>query len=93
MLAVVAATSLFVTGAVIYAYRSLSPPPPKLCGKPNGLPLTSPRIRLKDGRHLAYRERGVPKEMAKYKVILVHGFDSSKDIYLPMSQVHVFLLL
>ncbi|XP_048324025.1 uncharacterized protein LOC125420852 [Ziziphus jujuba] len=86
MLVVVAATSLFVTSVVSYAYRSLKPPPPKVCGKPNGPSVTSPRIRLSDGRHLSYRERGAPKDMAKYKVILVHGFDSSKDIYLPMSQ-------
>lgn len=82
-----AASSLLVSGVVIYAYRSLVPPPSKRCGTPNGPPVTSPRIRLSDGRHLAYKERGVPKEIAKYKVILVHGFDSSKDIYLPMSQV------
>ncbi|KAE8009665.1 hypothetical protein FH972_006089 [Carpinus fangiana] len=31
-------------------------------------------------------ERGVAKENAKYKVIVVDGFDSSKDIYLPLYQ-------
>ncbi|XP_040993521.1 uncharacterized protein LOC121240109 [Juglans microcarpa x Juglans regia] len=80
------AASLFLVGVVIYAYKSTKPPPPKICGTPNGPPITSPRIRLSDGRHLAYRERGVPKQNAKYKVIVVHGFDSSKDIYLPLSQ-------
>ncbi|GKU93849.1 hypothetical protein SLEP1_g7410 [Rubroshorea leprosula] len=81
-----AAASVLVAGFLVYAYRSIIPPPPKVCGSPNGPPVTSPRIKLKDGRHLSYRERGVPKENAKYKVILVHGFDSSKDIYLPLSQ-------
>lgn len=81
------AASLFLVGVVIYVYKSTKPPPPKICGTPNGPPITSPRIRLSDGRHLAYRERGVPKQNAKYKVIVVHGFDSSKDIYLPLSQV------
>ncbi|XP_030957406.1 uncharacterized protein LOC115979493 isoform X1 [Quercus lobata] len=80
------AASVLVVSAVIYVYRSVKPPPPKICGTPNGPPVSSPRIKLNDGRHLAYRERGVAKEHAKYKVILVHGFDSSKDIYLPLSQ-------
>ncbi|GLT68981.1 hypothetical protein SLA2020_411690 [Shorea laevis] len=80
------AASVLVVGIIIYAYRSTKPPPPKICGTPNGPAVTSPRIRLGDGRHLAYRERGVAKENAKYKVIVVHGFDSSKDIYLPLSQ-------
>ena len=42
---------------------------------------TPPRIKLRDGgQHLAYQERGVPKEKAKYKVIFSHGYDNSKDI-------------
>ena len=81
------AASVLVVSAMIYVYKSVKPPPPKICGTPNGPPISSPRIKLNDGRHLAYRERGVAKEHAKYKVILVHGFDSSKDIYLPLSQV------
>ncbi|KAF5447504.1 hypothetical protein F2P56_033055 [Juglans regia] len=80
------AASLFLVGVVIYVYKSTKPPPPKICGTPNGPPITSPRIRLSDGRHLAYRERGVPKQNAKYKVIVVHGYDSSKDVYLPLSE-------
>ncbi|VVA90483.1 unnamed protein product [Arabis nemorensis] len=40
----------------------------------------SNRVKLRDGRFLAYRENGVPKEEAKYKIILVHGFGSSKDM-------------
>ncbi|KFK43148.1 hypothetical protein AALP_AA1G086100 [Arabis alpina] len=39
----------------------------------------SKRVMLQDGRFLAYREIGVPKEEAKYKIILVHGFGSSKS--------------
>ncbi|CAK7329103.1 unnamed protein product [Dovyalis caffra] len=35
------------------------PPPPNICGLPGGPPVTSPRIKLGDGRYLAYRERGV----------------------------------
>ncbi|XP_028071030.1 uncharacterized protein LOC114273438 isoform X1 [Camellia sinensis] len=72
---------------VLWAYQAIiRPPPPKICGSKKGPPITSPRIKLSDGRHLAYKERGVPKENAQFKVIVVHGFDSSKDLYLPISQ-------
>ncbi|XP_057953680.1 uncharacterized protein LOC131147988 [Malania oleifera] len=84
MLGVVVA--LLMVGISTWAYTAIKPPPPKRCGSPNGPPVTSPRIRLSDGRYLAYKEAGVPKDRAKYKVILTHGFDSSKDIYLPLSQ-------
>ncbi|KAG2623026.1 hypothetical protein PVAP13_3KG030200 [Panicum virgatum] len=43
----------------------LQPPPTKLCGSPGGPPLTSPRIKLRDGRYLAYREDGVQKDKAR----------------------------
>lgn len=69
-----------------YAYLAKKPPPPKVCGSPGGPPVTSPRIQLSDGRHLAYKEKGVPKEEARYKIIVVHGYDSSKDLDLPVSQ-------
>ncbi|GMH07327.1 hypothetical protein Nepgr_009167 [Nepenthes gracilis] len=81
-------TAALVLGAsfLIWVYKSITPPPPKICGKPNGPPVTSPRMKLSDGRHLAYKEHGVPRQSAKYKVIMVHGFDSSKDLFLPLSQ-------
>jgi hypothetical protein len=74
-------------GFLGWACQALKPPPPKICGSPDGPPITSPRVKLSDGRHLAYRESGVPKEEAKYKIIAVHGFDSSKDLGLPVPQV------
>ncbi|XP_039066156.1 uncharacterized protein LOC120211743 [Hibiscus syriacus] len=43
-----------------------SPPPPKTCGSPDGPPVSASRIKLKDGRHLAYKEHGVPRDAAKY---------------------------
>nr|XP_027192283.1 uncharacterized protein LOC101496466 [Cicer arietinum] len=46
----------------------------------------SPRIKLRDGRHLAYIERGFPKDKAKYKIIIVHGFGSSKRMNFPIPQ-------
>ncbi|MQM22694.1 hypothetical protein Taro_055752 [Colocasia esculenta] len=63
-----------------WVYKAvLRPPPPRTCGSPGGPPVTSPRVRLADGRYLAYREWGVPREAARYRVVLVHGFGDSKD--------------
>ncbi|KAH9605797.1 hypothetical protein KSS87_008979 [Heliosperma pusillum] len=62
-------------------------PSSKVCGKP--VSITTPIIKLSDGRQLAYKEQGVPKDEAIYKAIVVHGFDSSKDIYLPLSKEFV----
>lgn len=76
-----------VLGVLGWAYKAIQPPPPMICGSPDGPPVTSPRVKLSDGRHLAYRETGVSKEEARYKIIVVHGFDSSKDLQLPASQV------
>ncbi|XP_048444863.1 uncharacterized protein LOC103942131 [Pyrus x bretschneideri] len=73
-------------GLLGWAYQALKPPPPKICGSPDGPPVTSPRVKLSDGRHLAYREFGVPKEEAKHKIIVIHGFLSSKDMSLPVTQ-------
>ncbi|XP_050207473.1 uncharacterized protein LOC126656883 isoform X2 [Mercurialis annua] len=76
-----AAAAILVVSVAVLGHKRVKPPPPKICAA-----VTSPRIKLSDGRHLSYKECGVPKEIAKFKVILVHGFDSSKDIYLPLSQ-------
>ncbi|XP_077235792.1 putative lysophospholipase BODYGUARD 2 [Tasmannia lanceolata] len=77
--------ALFI-GLIGWAYQAIQPPPPKICGSPNGPPVISPRIILKDGRHLAYTERGIPKEKARYKIVIVHGLSSSKDFTLPASK-------
>ncbi|XP_021716370.1 uncharacterized protein LOC110684254 isoform X1 [Chenopodium quinoa] len=67
-------------------YKAIKPPPPKICGSPGGPPVTSPRIKLSDGRHLSYKEAGVNKDEAKHKIIVIHGFGSSKDQSLPITQ-------
>eukprot|EP00253_Pinus_taeda_P009109 PITA_09109 len=54
-----------IVGFLAWAYKAIQPPPPIICGTPNGPPVTAPRIHLQDGRHLAYKESGVPKERAK----------------------------
>ncbi|KAL3642676.1 hypothetical protein CASFOL_013491 [Castilleja foliolosa] len=65
-------------GLIAWAYQATKPPPPKTCGSTNGPPVTASRIQLKDGRYLAYVEHGVPKDMAKHKIVFVHGFDSCR---------------
>ncbi|KAL0460786.1 UNVERIFIED_CONTAM: hypothetical protein Slati_0705800 [Sesamum latifolium] len=75
-----------VVGVLGYVYVALRPPSPKICGSPGGPPVTSPRVRLGDGRHLAYKERGLPKEQAKHKIILVHAFGDSKGFKLRISE-------
>ncbi|GAA0156725.1 hydrolase [Lithospermum erythrorhizon] len=75
-----------ITGAIGLAYLALKPPSPKICGSPGGPPVISPRVKLRDGRHLAYREWGVGKDKANYKIIVVHGFRGSKDHGLPIAK-------
>ncbi|XP_049394819.1 uncharacterized protein LOC125859152, partial [Solanum stenotomum] len=41
--------------------------------------MCSKKLRLSDGRNLAYKERGVAKEKSNYRIIIVHGFNSSKE--------------
>ena len=72
---------LFI-GFLAWAYQAIQPPPPKICGSPGGPRITAPRIKLRDGRNLAYKEHGVPKDAAKNKIIFVHDFDSCRhDAY------------
>jgi pimeloyl-ACP methyl ester carboxylesterase len=61
-----------------WAYQAIHPPPPKICGSPNGPPVTATRIKLSDGRHLAYTEFGVPKLQSNYKIVFIHAFDSCR---------------
>ncbi|KAL5150212.1 hypothetical protein HKD37_13G036888 [Glycine soja] len=72
------ALAVLFIGFLAWAYQVIQPPPPKICGTPDGPPITAPRIKLRDGRHLAYKEHGVPKDAAKYKIISVHGFNSCR---------------
>ncbi|RHN75447.1 hypothetical protein MtrunA17_Chr2g0321361 [Medicago truncatula] len=46
-----------------------------------------PRIRLRDGRHLACSERGFPMAKATYKINIVHGFGNTKRLHFPAPQV------
>ncbi|KAL3520880.1 hypothetical protein ACH5RR_019029 [Cinchona calisaya] len=71
-------TAVLFIGFLAWVFQAIRPPPPRICGSPGGPPITGLRIKLRDGRYLAYKEHGVQKELAKYKVVLVHGFGSSR---------------
>ena len=58
--------------------KVVQPQKSKLCDSLGGPPVTAQRIRLKDGRWLAYSETGVPRDKAKFKIILAHGFTGSR---------------
>lgn len=84
---------VLLIGFLAWAHQSFRPPPPRICGSLGGPPITGPRIKLRDGRHLAYKEHGVPKETAKYKVILVHGFSSSRHDAALATSVLLYLVV
>ncbi|KAK6944027.1 Alpha/beta hydrolase fold-1 [Dillenia turbinata] len=69
---------VFFVGFLAWLYQAIQPSPPKICGTPDGPPVSAPRIMLRDGRHLAYKEHGVSRDIAKYKIVYVHGFDSCR---------------
>jgi hypothetical protein len=71
-------TVIVLIGVVAWAYQATRPPPPSVCGSPGGPPVTAPRVKLRDGRHLAYKEHGVSKEVANYKIVFIHGFGSCR---------------
>ncbi|PON42451.1 Alpha/beta hydrolase fold [Parasponia andersonii] len=70
--------ALLFVGIAAWTYQAIQPPAPKICGSPGGPQVTAPRIKLRDGRHLAYKEQGVSKDSAKHKIVYVHGFDSCR---------------
>lgn len=65
-------------GLSAWAFSAIRPPAPKICGSFGGPPITAPRIKLRDGRHLAYKEHGVSRTVAKYKIIYIHGFSNCR---------------
>ncbi|AEC09227.1 alpha/beta-Hydrolases superfamily protein [Arabidopsis thaliana] len=69
---------LFSVCIATSTYKAIQPPPSKLCGSPDGPSITGPRIKLRDGRQLAYKEHGVPRDEATHKIIVVHGSDSCR---------------
>ncbi|XP_043699934.1 uncharacterized protein LOC122650597 [Telopea speciosissima] len=76
---------VFLIGFLAWVYQAIQPPAPKICGSPGGPSVTAPRIKLSDGRHLAYKENGVPRDKAKYKIIWVHGSRSCRHDVMQLS--------
>ncbi|KAL5130485.1 hypothetical protein HKD37_12G033541 [Glycine soja] len=75
------AAIVLLIGLVGMFYQGTQLPPPNNSdSSDDGVPVSPPRVRLRDGRYLAYREKGVPKDQAKHSIIIVHGFGSSKDM-------------
>ncbi|TVU31980.1 hypothetical protein EJB05_23696, partial [Eragrostis curvula] len=72
--------ALLGSSVASWLYRALvfEPPAPRVCGTPGGPPVTAPRVALRDGRHLAYCESGVPRDEARVKVVFSHGFTGSR---------------
>lgn len=69
---------LLIAILVGWAYQIASPPPPKICGSNGGPPITATRVKLRDGRYLAYQEHGVPKINANHNIVFLHPFGSSR---------------
>ncbi|XP_023512955.1 uncharacterized protein LOC111777543 isoform X1 [Cucurbita pepo subsp. pepo] len=69
-------------------YQAKQLPPPQINGSSSSqdLPVSSHKIKLSDGRYLAYREKGVSKDESKFRIIVCHGFGSSKDMTILASQ-------
>lgn len=88
------AAVVLLIGLLGMVYQATQLPPPQSTGSAEDSPVTSSsRIRLKDGRYLAYKERGVPKEKARYKIIIVHGLGSSKEMNFLVPQVRTSISL
>ncbi|CAI5494603.1 unnamed protein product [Closterium sp. Naga37s-1] len=81
------ATSLYISVVAliiaiwaVFIFRAIQAPPP--------IPLTdadvtSPRVRLSDGRHVAYHEMGAAADVAKYQVLVVHAWQTCRLSMLP----------
>lgn len=85
LLVLLAAVAL-VAGWFLNAVR---PPPPTPCGTPGGPPVTAPRVRMRDGRYMAYAESGVSRDRARFKVVYSHGFSGGRMDSPRASQVGV----
>ncbi|CAI5470633.1 unnamed protein product [Closterium sp. Yama58-4] len=72
--------ALIIAIWAVFIFRAIQAPPP--------IPLTdadvtSPRVRLSDGRHVAYHEMGAAADVAKYQVLVVHAWQTSRLSMLP----------
>lgn len=84
---------VLLIGLLAWTYQAIQPPSPRICGSPDGPPATETRIKLRDGRHLAYKEHGMSKEIAKHKIIFIHGFSSCRHDEVIVTQLSPVLPL
>ena len=64
-------------GLAAWFYQAIEPPPPRICGSPNGPPVESPRVRLKDGGAAVHLWQGdddrlVPVKLQRYVAARLH---------------------
>lgn len=74
-----------IVGSMIY--KAITPPPFKVLNSPDGPKVTAPRIEMRDGRYLAYKETGVKRERASHYIIHVHGYGGSRLLSVPIPTV------
>lgn len=84
-----------IVGSMIY--KAITPPPFKELNSPDGPKVTAPRIELRDGRHLAYKEWGVKKDRASHFIVHIHGYAGSRLLSLPiptevMNELGIYVL-
>ena len=79
-----------IVGSLIF--KAITPPPSKVLNGPDGIKVTAPRIEMRDGRYLAYREAGVKKERAKHYIVYVHGYGGSRLDSLAIPTVSTLVL-
>lgn len=74
-----------IVGSMIY--KAITPPPFKVLNSPDGPQVTAPRVELRDGRYLAYKEWGVKRERASHYIVCVHGYSGSRLMSVPIPTV------
>ncbi|XP_024529993.1 uncharacterized protein LOC9660662 [Selaginella moellendorffii] len=72
--------------AVALGVSYIAPPPAKICGTLHGPAVTTSRLRFPDGRPVAYAERGVSKNDAKHKVVVVHEYGGTRLDLFPCNE-------
>ncbi|CAI7881729.1 unnamed protein product [Closterium sp. NIES-54] len=72
--------ALIIAIWAVFIFRAIQAPPPVPLTDAD---VTSPRVRLSDGRHVAYHEMGAAADVAKYQVLVVHAWQTCRLSMLP----------
>ncbi|KAM0977799.1 hypothetical protein ACFX2C_013847 [Malus domestica] len=62
-----ALVALFI-GLLAWAYKVIQPPPSKICGSPDGPPVTGPRIKLRDGREGIWHTKSMESQKIMHSI-------------------------